>query len=229
MRDKEFEKYKDDALSFNETISTHDSLVTRNENCSVLLEVELNVGSIKTVVEVRLECLLPIANNKLVFYRSSTPKAKDFLVLFLHQLMLQVHQSEIDPDSGKASNNIDNLVGVSATHGFYFDTKSQKVMQYRYSNLFAAKQQLTTFVKSFFNGNLTPLLLNGDIAEKVFKSKVFDQKEFEHYWNDANAFMPLGSDPYIHYFWHECPDIELLKPELESLYAEWFTSREQIK
>ena len=228
MRDKEFKKYKEDASSFNEAINTHDSLVTRYDDCNVLLEVELNVGSINTVVEVRLECLLPVANNKLVFYRSSTPKAKDFLVLFLHQLILQVHQDEIE-HSGNASNNADNLVGVTATHGFYFDTKSQKVMQYRYSNLLAAKQQLTTFVKWFFNGNLTPLLLNGDIAEKVFKSKVFEQKEFEHYWNDANAFMPLGRDPYIHYFWPECPDIESLKPELASLYADWFASREQIK
>ena len=220
-RDKVFENYKEDTLTFNEAIKSHSSLVTHNDNVDVLFEIEINVNQVKTKVNVVLNASFPVANDKLVFYRSSTAKSKDFIGLYLHQLILQVYQ-----DENIASNAIKN---IGATHGFYFDTKSQKVTQYRYSKLIEPKAQLVHFITQYFNGNTTPLLLNGDIAEKAFKAKQFEQKEFEQYWSDVNAFMPLGSDPYIHYFWPECPDFLVIKPQLESLYLSMFTSREQIK
>jgi exodeoxyribonuclease V gamma subunit len=232
-RDKVFENYKQDTLAFNEAINTHECLVTRNENIAICLDVELIVNSVNTKVRVQLDAQLPIANDKLVFYRSSSAKSKDFIGLYLHQLVLQVHQEQylsqtnnVDFDTNNTSQN---LTHIGATHGLYFDTKSQKIMQYRYRNLSAPLEQLSRFITQYFNGNLTPLLFNGEIVEKAFKAKVFEQKEFEHFWSDSNAFMPLGSDPYIHYFWSECPDYNTLKPQLESLYLEMFTSREQIK
>ncbi len=220
-RDNVFENYSEDTLTFNEAIKSHNSLVTRNESITIMLDVEIIIKSVETKVRVQLDTVLPMAPDKLAFYRSSSAKAKDFIGLYLYQLMLQVYQ-----DVNIAPNNLAN---ISATHGFYFDTKSQKIAQYRYSNLMAPKEQLIYFITQYFNGNTTPLLLNGEIAEKAFKAKIFEQKEFEHYWSDTNAFMPLGSDPYIHYFWPECPELATIKPQLESLYLAMFTSREQIK
>ncbi|MBL4900796.1 MAG: hypothetical protein JKX76_14385, partial [Colwellia sp.] len=34
----------------------------------------------------------------------------------------------------------------------------------------------------------------------------------------------FGQDPYIHYFWSQCPDLETLLPQLESVYEGLYNS-----
>ena len=63
----------------------------------------------------------------------------------------------------------------------------------------------------------------------IEQCKQFEQEQFELFWDDPNAMMSIGNDPYIHYFWPTCPSIEEVLPELEYLYLDMFNAREQIK
>jgi len=224
-REKTFDKYKEETKLFTETIKSFDADKTTAVQSSLTIDVNftLNVDTGQSQkVSVKLTSSLPISGDKLAFYRSSSPKSKDFFRLYLHQLFVQVIQNK-----GQAEST--DIEQLTATHGFYFDTKSQKITQYRYSDLEDATTQLTKLVETYFSGQSQPLLLNGDLAEKALKAKVFEQKEFEQFWQDPNSFNPLGNDPYMRYFWPTCPSIDDIRPALEASYLTMFTAREQIK
>lgn len=247
-RDKTFESWKLDSESFSQTIQEHNAIVKHEAECTVTLELDNETSQLliaahntrnevtsDTAVEsnnvnkvkVKLSTKLPISDNKLAFYRSSSPKFKDFVTLYFHQCLLNILKSE-----GQTNSNIElvsALQNITATHGFYFDTKSQKVTQFKYSDVVEPNTQLLKFISQYIIGLQQPLLVNGEIAEKAFKAKIFEQKEFELYWDDPNAMMSIGNDAYIHYFWPECPDYEYVQVQLEHLYAELFNEREQIK
>jgi exodeoxyribonuclease V gamma subunit len=243
-RDKTFESWKQDSEQFSQIIQEHNAIIKTNEICSVTLTVDLETfgnsefetslqnrplakqASPKSI-KVNLSSRLPISDNKLVFYRSSSPKFKDFITLYFHQCLLTIAQDQQCAED--LPENAANLNTVNATHGFYFDTKSQKVTQFKYSEITDAKVQLIKFIQYFIKGSQQPLLVNGEIAEKAFNAKVFEQEQFELYWDDPNAMMSIGQDPYVHYFWPQCPNIDEVRPELEYLYLDMFNAREQIK
>ncbi len=230
IRDKTFENWKQDTEQFSQIIHEHSALVQTQANCTVSLSIsaeDLGLGSdfeaAKTEsINIKLSTQLPISDNKLVFYRSSTPKFKDFITLYFHQCILAIAKLQ---QSAEAI-SLDN---ISATHGFYFDTKSQKVIQYKYGEVVDAEAQLVKFIRYFVKGSQQAVLVNGELAEKAFSAKVFEQEQFELFWDDPNALMSIGHDPYIHYFWPNCPLIEEVRPELEYLYLDMFNAREQIK
>ena len=168
-----------------------------------------------------LSTKLTLVANKAVFYRSSSAKAKDLFTLYLHQLIIQVAQTDA------ATHEL--FADITATHGYYFDTKSQKPSQFYFSELVDAKTQLLCLVASYFLGQHQPLLLNGDLAEKVRKSKVFEQAQFEQFWTDSNSFQAFGDEPYIQYFWRQCPDFDDISPRLLALYQPMFDALQTVK
>jgi len=253
-RDKVFENWTLDSELFSHAIKEHNAVVNQQENCTVTFELDNHTSQLlieahhasnenavsgtvnyngvaedqhittaEGSVKVRLSTQLPISDNKLVFYRSSSPKFKDFITLYFHQCMVNLAKSELSNTSA------DYLHAIAATHGFYFDTKSQKVTQFVYRDVLNPKTQLLNCVTQYITGLQQPLLVNGEIAEKAFKAKVFEQTHFEQYWRDPNAMMPIGNDPYVYYFWPECPDYNTVHAQLEHLYADMFNAREQIK
>ncbi|WP_426357319.1 exodeoxyribonuclease V subunit gamma [Pseudocolwellia sp. HL-MZ19] len=233
IRDKTFENWKQDTEQFSQIIQEHNALVQAHENCTISLILtteELGVdlqtlspeANISKNINVNISTRLPISDNKLAFYRSSTPKFKDFIILYLHQCILSLAKLQQTPDQL-------SLDTINATHGFYFDTKSQKVIQYKYAEIADAKAQLIKFICYFAKGSQQAVLVNGELAEKAFSAKVFEQEQFELFWDDPNAMMSIGNDPYVHYFWPTCPSIDEVLPELEYLYLDMFNAREQIK
>lgn len=166
---------------------------------------------------------------KLVFYRSSTAKAKDLFTLYLHHLILQVWQQQNSNLIIDNASPLSSLLLAEQTHGFYFNTKAQKVEQYSVSNENAkeAKAQLEMLLSVYTKGQKQALMLNGDLAAQVFKESrgkrvELTQEGFEKFWQDSpmpTGTLPgFGSDAYIHYFWPQCPDIDSLSADIESVY-----------
>ena len=119
---------------------------------------------------------------------------------------------------------IEVLQSVSQATGFYFDTKAQKVTRYQFSNLAETSQSLKQLVITYLNGHNQPKLLNGELAHKWLTSRKFDQQVLDKFWFDANSFNPFGLDPYIQYFWQQCPSIEDIEPELMQIYQPLYQS-----
>jgi exodeoxyribonuclease V gamma subunit len=170
-----------------------------------------------------LSSKITIVDNKAVFYRSSSAKAKDLFTLYLHQLIIQIAQADV------AQENAELFAGISATHGYYFDTKSQKPSQFYFSNIEDAKGQLLRLLASFYLGQHQPLLLNGELAEKIRKSKVFEQTELEQFWADSNSFQAFGDDAYIRYFWPKCPEYHQVSAKILGIYQPMFDALQTVK
>ena len=51
---------------------------------------------------------------------------------------------------------------------------------------------------------------------------------FEQFWHGAatpiGGLPGFGQDSYINYFWQQCPDIEKLLPQIESVYTGLYRS-----
>ena len=191
---------------------------------------KVEMAILKAVLPKRLtlNCKLTIVDNKAVFYRSSSAKAKDLFTLYLHQLIVQTAQVEaLETDALSAGNAL--FADVLASHGYYFDTKSQQPSQFYFSDIDDAKGQLLRLIVAFYLGQHQPLLLNGDIAEKIRKSKVFEQTQFEQFWSDSNSFQAFGDEAYVQYFWSQCPDYQTVSPRLLSLYQPMFDALQTVK
>lgn len=172
------------------------------------------------------------AGTQLVFYRSSTAKPKDLFTLYLHHLIVQVWQQQNSAtinDSTSSLNTLNHLSQVEQTRGFYFNTKGQKVEQYFISNEGAeeAKAELTMLLSVYAQGQKQALMLNGDLAAQVFKESLgkrieITQERFDEFWQGkegpVGALPGFGKDTYIHYFWQQCPDVDTLLPQIESVY-----------
>jgi exodeoxyribonuclease V gamma subunit len=214
-------------------------LVIEPIDCSVTVDLSLTntqvfdaslysnseLDTLKTVLpqSVTVNTKLLIIAGKLVFYRSSSAKAKDLFTLYLHQLILQVAQAD------ESQTHADVLGTVVSSHGYYFDTKTQKPSEFNFSDIVDAKLQLQRLVATFYLGQHQPLLLNGDIVEKIRKSKVFEQTQFEQLWSDSNTFQAFGEDAYIQYFWPRCPNYDDISPKLLNLYQPMLDALQVVK
>ena len=198
-------------------------------------------------LSIHLDTRIQVVNNQLVAYRSSLPKGKDFFALYINLLILQVWQQqnpvvgfEKQSETAFASIDLDKqqksqaLAKVNSSHGYYFDTKGQKPVHYYYAcnednNATDAKDNLIALLKVYLLGQQQALLLNGDLAEHIFKAKSFTQSHFDKFWSDDNNGFAFGNDPYIQYFWRQCPALEDVLSSIQELYLPIITTREQVK
>ena len=193
------------------------------------LTVSLVVETEHHTVTVELSTTVNIVNNKLVFYRVSSAKAKDYFSLYIHQLMVQIWQQNqaISPVQ-KSLLSADELNRVEATQGYYFDTKNQKVTHFSYQKIHQPELLLAQLLQTFLRGQHQPLLLSGELAEKLITSKMFEQSQFEKFWHDTNRFQVFGDDPYINYFWPSCPLFASFEPLLNQIYTPVYQYKDQL-
>jgi exodeoxyribonuclease V gamma subunit len=226
------ERWRDDSENFSEFIQTESQLTEGNLPITFInaeLDVVLSNNSHFT-----LSINFPVQASNLMFYRSSSAKGKDLFGLYLHQVILQCWQERalsINTTHTTPENNM--LSEVNSTKGFYFDTKNQKPTQYRFSKIQNTEEHLHFILETYLNGQQQALLLNTELAEKFFKAKKFEQSHFEKIWSDSGSMLsvvkPLGQDPYMHYFWQQCPDFAEHQPTLIDVYQPMWQAQEQIK
>ncbi len=229
--DESLARWRDDSEIFSEYIQADLSLseqITENTQGITFIPIEISV-ELSSGQHITLSATLPVQNDCLVFYRSSSAKGKDLFGLYLHQVILQCWQEQ----TGHKSIEQEQLAFVTLTKGFYFDTKNQKPTQYRYNNIDNAQAHLQFLLTTYFKGQQQALLLNTELAEKYFKAKVFEQAQFEKHWSDSggmlNIIKPLGQDPYMHYFWQQCPVLDDHLSLIKEVYLPMWQTREQIK
>jgi exodeoxyribonuclease V gamma subunit len=186
---------------------------------------EAVADSTVTEIPIELNAQLPIKNQKLVHYRSSTAKAKDLFTQYINQLILQVCQTE-------QSNDI--VQGVTENIGIYFNTKTQSVEQYQVVPIIEPLQKLQQLVALFIEGQQKPLLLNGDFAAAVFTKKRgkvedFSQEKMQQLWQGDMSKRGFGTDAYINYFWPTCPDYTHHESAIHAVYADLYQVVDKVK
>ncbi len=202
-------------------------------DCKITLSISLAQSQGRSQEQsITLSAQLPVkvthTGTELVFYRSSSAKAKDLFTLYLHQLIVQVWQQQ---NITATHYSTSPLSQVKSTRGFYFNTKAQKIEQYSISNdnVEEARTELHMLLSIYAQGQKQGLMLNGELAAQVFKQSrgkrvEMTQERFEQFWQGQNAFQGFGEDAYIHYFWPKCPNIETLLPQIESVYQGLYRS-----
>jgi len=78
-------------------------------------------------------------------------------------------------------------------------------------------------------GQTQALLLNSNLAQVFYKAKDFDQKHFEQFWLDDHNQQAFGDDPYIRFFWTQCPKFDEVQPLLTQVYDAIINQRQQVK
>ena len=210
-------------------------------------QIEVMLDAQQSII---IEAKLPVQGQQLVFYRTSSAKPKDLFTLYLHQLILQVWQlqqgnapqcqiqPQIQPNiqpniQEQEQQTHKRLLKVTCCTGLYFETKSQTIFQYSFRGLNEATEQLICVLKGYLAGQHQALLLNGELAQFYFKAtakgKTLTQDDFSKYWLDPNAARPLGGDPYMHYFWPQCPNVAEHSDSLEQIYSQMYQVMEKQK
>lgn len=230
---EQLDKLVTDSVNLAQFIEEHNASNTQTVNLTIthefsLFDDEYNDKSISYTID--LSTKINVCAEKIVSHRSSLPKMKDFLGLYLNMLIVEVwleQQSKSPLTSDTAL--IDLLSEVKTSHGFYFDSKSQKTVQYYYPYITDPKQQLTELLKVFIQGQSQAMLLNSDLAQFFYKAKMFEQQHFEQLWLDDNNQQAFGSDPYIQFFWPKCPAFNEIQPQLTHVYDAIINHRQQVK
>ena len=209
------------------------------------------------VFNILLACKIPInaASNQTVHSRSSSAKIKDMMILYCQQLAISCANRLSQQSSVKLDHDVaEKLKQISGTTGLYFDTKSQRPVKYTVNEQSLVKQTascddnsqpdidssvsssvldvLKTWLKYYVIGQYQPLLLNANLGQKVLTSKSFEQADFQHYWQDDGGFagMPANApkdDPYLNYFWPQCPELSEVQTPLTELYQPLLTLLEK--
>ena len=219
-----FNDYQQDVQQFSDEISKLNCDNPEIINCTV----DLDVGGLK----VSLASQLAVKHNLLVHYRSSSAKAKDKFTMYLQQLIVQVWQDQMIANENMANevlvenSDLKKLQQVTETIGLYFNTKAQKVEQFTVANIADAKTKLLNLIKMFFKGQQQALLLNGELAEKVFTKKrgqlvEMTQARFEGVWLGDMSTRGLADD-YLSYFWPECPQYEFHQADIDFIYQDLY-------
>jgi len=220
-----FDAWLDEIKQFSQEIITQGCENPDLVDCDITLQLTPKTVQNNTQDQlITLSAKVPVKYTnegvQLVFYRSTSAKAKDLFTLFLHQLIVQLWQQQ----NADAVNYGDNpLSQVQNTCGFYFNAKAQKVEQYNVSFIENAEVELNMLLEVYKQGQKQALLLNSEIAAQVFKQSrgkdvEMTQERFELFWNGTDSTRGAGDDPYIHYFWQQCPDIFTYLPRLKSVY-----------
>mgnify|MGYP003857079575 CR=1 FL=1 len=232
ITNESLERWRDDSENFSEFIRT-ESQLTEDGSPITFINTELNV-ELSNNSHFALSVNFPVQGENLMFYRSSSAKGKDLFGLYLHQVILQCWQDNVSNlNAPHPTHEHSMLSQVNITKGFYFDTKNQKPTQYRFSKVPNAEEHLRFILETYLKGQQQALLLNTELAEKFFKAKKFEQSHFEKLWSDTSSMLsvvkPLGQDPYMHYFWQQCPEFAEHQPTLTDVYQPMWQTQEQIK
>lgn len=169
---------------------------------------------------------------QIVFYRSSTAKPKDLFTLYIHHLIVQVWQQQHCQNKNYSENLLSQ---VNNTRGFYFNTKSQKVEQYAINHeaIDTATAEVSQLLRVYSQGQKQALMLNGELAAQVFKESrgkrvEMNEERFEQFWYGAamqiGGLPGFGQDLYINYFWQQCPVVDSVISDIESVYTGLYTS-----
>ncbi|OKY24976.1 exodeoxyribonuclease V subunit gamma [Thalassotalea sp. PP2-459] len=154
-------------------------------------------------------------NNKLIVVRASTPKAKDYLHLYFSLALLQ--QAQQTAESSDAIMNID----ASQCTGYFFDNKAQKIITLSLSHV--DWQTITRLILHFIQGQNAAYLTNADLALAIENAKVFEQQQLDKLWQgDANN-QGLHQDPYLQYFWQQCPELSSFTQSIFEVYGNLFS------
>lgn len=154
-------------------------------------------------------------NNRLIVVRASTPKAKDYLHLYFSLALLQKAQQSEDCD-----NSVMNIDASSCT-GYFFDSKAQKMITLSLSNV--DWYTIQRLVQHFIQGQSVASLTNADLALTIEHAKVFEQPQLDKLWHgDANN-QGLDQDPYLHYFWQQCPELSSFTQAIFDVYGSLFS------
>jgi len=207
---QEFTKWQTDSKMLANAISA--DIHNEPEMVTVVLPLEISGQKIS------LSAQLPISKQQCVCYRSSSPKAKDLMTLYLYQLFCLVFQNQNQNQNQQESTTTSLVNQVIETVGWYFDTKKQQIIKKSFINITDPLSQLTQVLSVFIKGQQQALLLNSVIGERYFNARKFEQEEFEKLWQDENSFKPLGADPYMQFFWPACPQLTDYRQDIEQLY-----------
>ncbi|MBL4940283.1 MAG: exodeoxyribonuclease V subunit gamma [Colwellia sp.] len=228
----QFDTWLSDTEQFSDEIISHDCDNPELIDCQISVPLALNKSCVLTAK-------MPVKQTKqgvqLVFYRSSSAKAKDLFSLYVHQLMVQLWQQQ---NLNSAAYHENLLSQVQSSCGFYFNAKAQQVEQYNVANVADAQTELSKLLNVFQQGKKQALLLNGELASLVFKQSrgktiEMTQARFEQFWFGSSmagkdAIKGFGEDPYIHYFWQQCPDIFKYLPQLNAVYQGLYQSVQKV-
>ena len=217
-----FNAWLDETKQFSQEIITQGCDNPDLVDCQISLKLAYKNTQEKSIT-ITAKVPVKVTNEgvQLVFYRSTSAKAKDLFTMFVHQLIVQLWQQQnID-----AVNYGDSpLSQVQSTCGFYFNAKAQKVEQYSVSTIDNAETELNMLLQVYKQGQKQALLLNSELAAQVFKQSrgkdvEMTQERFELFWYGTDSTRGIGDDPYIHYFWQQCPDASTYLPELRAVYT----------
>jgi len=173
---------------------------------------------------IHISAQLPVLAEQCLYFKSSSAKPKDLLTLYLSRLFCLSYQHKMAENEQNHSLSSDQYLisQVTKSIGWYFDTKKQQVLTQSYNEIGAPLEKLTQFIQYFISGQQQALLLNIDIGERYFNARRFEQTDFESYWHEGNAYNPLASDPYIQFFWRQCPNLTEISGDLVNLYQPLF-------
>ncbi len=215
-----FDNYQQDIQQFSDEITKLSCDNPDLIDCKIVLDVD--------GVNVSLMTQLSVKNDLLVHYRSSTAKAKDKFSIYIGQLVLQVwQQQQLCNETSALDDEMLKLEQVSGSIGLYFNTKAQKVEIFDVAGIEDARQKLTNILRLYFKGQQQPLLLNGDLAEKVFTKKrgqltEMTQERFESMWAGDMNTRGLADDDYLAYFWPQCPQYSEYQSDIELIYQDLY-------
>lgn len=226
----QFDIWLDDTEHFSEAIISQGCDNPALVDCHITLGAD-SAPQAQLLINAKIPVKYTNHGAQLVFYRSSSAKAKDLFTLYLHQLFVQVWQRQ---NMNTVNYHEHPLSQVQSTCGFYFNAKAQAVEQFSVASVEGAQAQLRQFIQCYRQGQQQALLLNGDLAAFVFKKSrgktlEMTQARFEEFWLGTGmpgqeAIKGFGEDPYIQYFWSQCPDIFDYLPQLTALYQGMYDS-----
>jgi len=126
---------------------------------------------------------LPINDQgELQYWRLADPKPKDYLRLWINQLIAQVAMNQSCTSSGLYRNK----------------TEFSRVTL---APIADAEAILSQWIRIFETGQLQPMLFNAAIGIPIAASN----KPFQSLWESTNFKRGLDADPYLAYFWASQP------------------------
>ena len=227
----EFEHWRQDSQALANTVRADNGDKSEYVNYRIKLVVENQ--------PIILTAKLALNKKQCVNYRSSTAKAKDLLTLYLQRLFTLVWQQQSNRTPPTIDTKLPQLDSIEQSVGWYFDTKNQQISKYYFTELDFTEGQnnqqcnagamLSLFIQQFLMGQQQALLLNAELGEQCCKPirkryskemtvRIMDQINFEHFWHDDTRFQAYINDPYIQFFWRDCPDFSTHKKVILELY-----------
>jgi len=179
-------------------------------------EVSINIG------KYQLTTSLPISGSSSVFWRLADPKGKDIVRMWLNHLVASEYFKN-EPS-----------LALKQTKGIYRDQKNNGFKILQFDTIAEPAEELKKWLSYREQGLLSPLLINAELAKKVFEKvrakKEFTSGDFNKLWCDSFTERGLSYDPYIQWFWDEAPEWPgTLKTTIENLYSTLFNSLQELE